>query len=95
MSVYSLELLRLQQSPTVETFDKLFDYMEDRAIQVDKNGIYDCILAIDSKLFSEFCKSLSAKPKDKERDRTLEVIAVILLIEFNNPNKSVRKHADT
>ncbi len=63
--------------------------------QVDKNGIYDCILAIETKLFSEFCASLAALPKDKERDKNLEVIAVILLIEFNNPNKNIRKHADT
>ncbi len=34
MSVYSLELLRLQQCPNVETFNKFFDYMEDRAMQV-------------------------------------------------------------
>ncbi len=95
MSVYSLELLRLQQCPNVETFNKLFDYMEDRAVQVDKSGIYDCILAIETKLFSEFCASLASLPKDKERDKNLEVIAVILLIEFNNPNKHIRKHADT
>jgi phosphatidylinositol 4-kinase len=95
MSVYCLELLRLQQCTDVETFNKLFDYLEDRAIQVDKNGIYECIMAIVTKLFSEFCNSLANKPKDKERDRSLEAIAVILLIEFNNPNKSIRKLADT
>ena len=38
---------------------------------------------------------MAGKPKDKERDRNLEAIAVILLIEFNNPNKTIRKHADT
>ena len=54
---------------------------------MDKNGIYECITAIVTKLFSEFCNSMAAKPKDKERDRNLEAIAVILLIEFNNPNK--------
>ena len=74
---------------------KLFDYLEDRALQVDKNGIYECIMAIVAKLFSEFCNSMAGKPKDKERDRNLEAIAVILLIEFNNPNKTIRKHADT
>lgn len=30
----------------------------------------------------------------KERDQNLESIAIILLIEFNNPNKNIRKHAD-
>lgn len=95
MSVYSLELLRLQRCPNVDTFNKLFDYMEDRAIQVDKNSIYECILAIEVKLFSEFLNSLAHKPKDKDRDKSLETIAVILLIEFNNPNKVIRKHADS
>ena len=95
MSVYSLELLRIQQCADIETFNKLFDYLEDRALQVDKNGIYECIMAIVTKLFSEFCNSMAGKPKDKERDRNLEAIAVILLIEFNNPNKTIRKHADT
>lgn len=82
-------------SPDLGTFNKLFDYLENRAIQVDKNGIYECILAIETKLFSEFCQSMAKKPKDKERDRNLETIAVVLLIEFNNPNKAIRKHADT
>ena len=95
MSVYSLELLRLQMSANVDSFNKLFDYLEDRALQVDKNGIYDCILTMEAKLFSEFCSAVAARPKDKDRDRSLETIAVILLIEFNNPNKQIRKHADT
>ena len=78
----------------VSTFNKLFDYLEDKAIQVDKNGIYECISVIVTKLFSEFCNSMASKPKDKLRDRNLETIAIILLIEFNNPNKNIRKHAD-
>ena len=63
-------------------------------LQVDKNNIYDCISIIVTKLFSEFCSSMATKPKNKERDRNLEPIAIILLIEFNNPNKNIRKHAD-
>jgi hypothetical protein len=47
-----------------------------------------------AKLFSELCIAMASKPKDKERDRSLEPIAIILLIEFNNPNKIIRKHAD-
>ena len=37
---------------------------------------------------------MSEKPKDKDRDRSLQTIAGIRLIEFNNPNKQIRKHAD-
>lgn len=79
----------------IETINKLFDYLEDRAIQVDKTMIYDCILVIVNSLFREhFLPVIAEKPKNKERDRNLEAIAVILLIEFNNPNKNIRKFAD-
>lgn len=93
-SVYWLEYLRLQMCPDVTTFNKLFDYLGDKALQVDKSGIYDCISVIVTKLFSEFCGAVAGLTKDKLRDRTLETIAVILLIEFNNPNKVIRKHSD-
>ena len=63
-------------------------------LQVDKNGIYRCISVIVTKLFAEFCNVMAQKPKNMERDRKLESIAIILLIEFNNPNKTIRKHAD-
>ena len=43
LSVYWLENLRLQMCPDVSTFNKLFDYLEDKALQNDKMSIYDCI----------------------------------------------------
>eukprot|EP00094_Tigriopus_californicus_P003842 TCALIF_03698-PA protein Name:"Similar to PI4KA Phosphatidylinositol 4-kinase alpha (Homo sapiens)" AED:0.07 eAED:0.07 QI:1/0.8/0.75/0.93/0.86/0.93/16/174/2161 len=95
MSVYNLEKLRISMCADIETINKLFDYLEDRAIQVDKTMIYDCILVIVNSLFREhFLPVIAEKPKNKERDRNLEAIAVILLIEFNNPNKNIRKFAD-
>ncbi len=94
LSVYWLEFLRLQMCSDVSTFNKLFDYLEDKALQSDKSCIYDCISCIVIKLFNEFCNAIANKPKNKERDRNLETIAIILLIEFNNPNKNIRKHAD-
>ena len=51
MSVYNLEKLRITMCADIETFNKLFDYLEDRAIQVDKTNIYDCVLVIVNKLF--------------------------------------------
>jgi phosphatidylinositol 4-kinase len=95
LSVYWLEYLRLQMCSDVSAFNKLFDYLEDKALQGDKNSIYDCISCIVTKLFSEFCNAIANKPKNKERDKNLETIAIILLIEFNNPNKSIQKHADS
>ena len=94
-SVYWLEFLRLQMCTGVSTFNKFFEYLEDKAIQVDKTGCYDCISVIVHKLFREFCSAMASKPMDKYRDRNLETIAIILLIEFNNPNKNIRKHADS
>ena len=93
-SVYWLEYLRIQMAASVSTFNKLFEYLEDKAIQVDKAGLYDCISVIVHKLFKEFCSVMAARAMDKVRDRNLETIAIVLLIEFNNPNKSIRKHAD-
>ena len=34
MSVYWLEYLRIQMLPNVSTFNKLFNYLEDKALQV-------------------------------------------------------------
>ncbi|QQP57676.1 Uncharacterized protein FKW44_002744 [Caligus rogercresseyi] len=93
-SVYWLEFLRLKMVTDVSSFNKLFDYLEDKAIQVDKNGIYECISSIVTKLFSEYCQAMADKSKTKSRDRNLETIAVILLIEFNNPNRNIRKRSD-
>lgn len=99
-SVYWLEFLRLNMSTSVSTFNKLFGYLEDKTLQTDKNGIYRCITVMVSKLFNQFCKHMAAKPKNEARDRKLDTIAIILLIEFNNgsnPIRSnpIRKQADT
>ena len=94
LSVYWLEYLRLTMCPDVSTFNKLFDYLEDKALEKDKSDIYKCISCIVTKLFSEFCNAVASKPKTKERDQNLETIAIILLIEFNNPKENIRKHAD-
>ena len=80
--------------PDVSTFNKLFDYLEDKALEKDKSDIYKCISCIVTKLFSEFCNAVANKPKTKERDQNLETIAIILLIEFNNPKDNIRKNAD-
>ena len=64
----------------VSTFNKLFDYLEDKALQSDKMNVYECISCIVIKLFTEFCNAIAIKPKTKERDQNLETIAIILLI---------------
>ena len=92
-SVYWLEFLRLQSSKKC-TFHVLFDYLEDKSIQKDRSGMYDCICAIVEKLFKEFLTLMAEQPKSAAREADLESHAEILLIQFNNPNKAIQRLAD-
>lgn len=65
LSVHWLEYLRLSMCPDISTFNKLFDYLEDKALQADKTEIYKCISCIVTKLFTEFCNAVASKPKTK------------------------------
>ena len=49
-SVYLLELLKVQRKKQ-GTFHILFDYLEDKAVQKDRQGMYDCVCTIVEKLF--------------------------------------------
>ena len=92
-SVYWLELLRLQTSKKC-TFHILFDYLADKSVQKDKQGMYDCICAIVEKLFKEFLLIMEQQPKSAEREVDLENHAEILLMHFNNPDKPIQRLAD-
>jgi len=92
-SVYWLELLRLQSSRKC-TFHVLFDYLEDKSVQKDRTGMYDCICAIVEKLFKEFLLIMAEQPKSAARETDLENHAEILLTHFNNPNKAIQRLAD-
>ena len=93
-SVYWLELLRLQSSRKC-TFHTLFDYLADKSVQKDKQGMYDCICAIVEKLFfKEFLSIIEEQPKSAERELDLENHAEILLMHFNNPDKPIQRLAD-
>ncbi|XP_023346695.1 phosphatidylinositol 4-kinase alpha [Eurytemora carolleeae] len=92
-SVFWLEYLRIHSSKKA-TFHILFDYLEDKAIQKDKTGVYDCICSIVEKLFKEFLAVMAGQPKSAARELDLENHAEILLIHFNNPNKAIQRLAD-
>jgi len=92
-SVYWLELLRLQSSRKC-TFHVLFDYLEDKSVQKDRTGMYDCICAIVEKLFKEFLLIMAEQPKSAARETDLENHAEILLTHFNNPNKAIQRLSD-
>ena len=92
-SVYWLELLRLQSNKK-STFHILFDYLEDKAVQKDRQGMYECVCAIVEKLFKEFLGIMAEQPKSAARELELENHAEILLVQFNNPNKAIQRLAD-
>ena len=92
-SVYWLELLRLQSNNKV-SFHTLFDYLSDKAVQKDRQGMYDCICAITEKLFKEFLSIMAEQPKSVGRELELENHAEILLLHFNNPEKPIQRLAD-
>ena len=92
-SVYWLELLRLQSNKK-STFHILFDYLEDKAVQKDRQGMYECVCAIVEKLFKEFLGIMAEQPKSAAREFELENHAEILLVQFNNPNKAIQRLAD-
>ncbi|KAG1666136.1 Phosphatidylinositol 4-kinase alpha [Nymphon striatum] len=94
LSVYWLEILRAKNSVTETNFENMIYYVEDRSIQKDKSGMWECIVCISDKVFKVFLDVMTAKPRDKDRDAELENHAKMLLVKFNHPNRKIRRVAD-
>ena len=88
-SVYLLELLKVQRKKQ-GTFHILFDYLEDKAVQKDRQGMYDCVCAIVEKLFKEFLAIMAEQPKSAARELDQDNHAETLMVQFNNPNKAIQ-----
>lgn len=76
------------------SYQQIFQYLEDTTIQKDKAGIWFCILCMAKKSFSIYLDVVFSLPKTPERDRDLENMVQFLLVKFNHINKKIRPLAD-
>ncbi|KAM3723763.1 Phosphatidylinositol 4-kinase alpha [Dirofilaria immitis] len=95
LSVFRMELMRALHSAEPEAVHSIFQYLEDRSIRKDKDGIWTCLLTAARAIFSEYLKVASGRNLDSTHERQLELHAQFLLIMFNHHLKEVRKCADT
>ncbi|KAL4002855.1 Phosphatidylinositol 3- and 4-kinase family protein [Acanthocheilonema viteae] len=95
LSVFRMELMRALHSTEPGAVHSIFQYLEDKSIRKDKDGIWTCLLAAARTIFSKYLKVASDRNLDSAHERQLELHAQFLLIMFNHHLKEVRKCADT
>ena len=84
-SVFKLETMRVMNSADAASFQKIFHYLEDNAIQKDKAGIWYCIFCMAKKIFLTYLSVINGLPKTMERDRDLETQVQFLLVKVSAP----------
>ncbi|VDN12864.1 unnamed protein product [Dibothriocephalus latus] len=60
MSVFRLECLRIEYSDEMEAFHKIFQYLEDYTIRMDKSEMWTCIMQVAVQVFQRYLQRLSS-----------------------------------
>ncbi len=63
LSVYQLETLRVMNVDS-PSFCAMFDYLEDKAIQKDKAGMWQCLLVVSDQAFGIFLDIMSNRVRN-------------------------------
>ncbi|KAH1001445.1 hypothetical protein HUJ04_005466 [Dendroctonus ponderosae] len=94
LSVYWVEILRVQHSGEPSLVPIISDYLSDSALQKDKAGLWNCVAAVSDRVFEKFLEVMSNKPKNEAREADLEQHAQFLLVNFNHTHKQIRRVSD-
>ena len=94
LSVYWVEILRIQNSPEPSLVPIITEYLSDSALQKDKSGMWVCVSSVSERVFEKFLEVMKNKPKNEAREAELEGHAQFLLVHFNDPHKQIRRVSD-
>ncbi|XP_059170408.1 phosphatidylinositol 4-kinase alpha-like [Physella acuta] len=93
LSIYKLETLRVLHSEDLLAICRVFDYLEDRVLYLDKSGMWRCVARVADKVFDKYLEMLGEKPNLEDKEIQIENFAKFLLVKFNN-KENIKPIAD-